>query len=238
MENAITSLTLKVRKSIAKELTKVSSWFKNVANAVYRSPQELRVMPWFRDHGDQTLRLDYSLEPDSVVFDVGGYQGQWASDIFSRYCCQIYVFEAHRQYATQIQRRFKQNAKVLVYPFGLGEHTERAIIASMGDSSSLFGEHENGVSAEIVRAADFFAKHQIERIDLMKINIEGAEYELLEHLLKSGLIRRICNLQVQFHDFVPNAVQRMRAIQQQLMKTHQLTYQYEFVWENWTCKKN
>ena len=70
----------------------------------------------------------------------------------------------------------------------------------------------------------------------MKINIEGAEYDLLEHLIDTGLISNIHNIQVQFHDFVSNAEQRMIMLQKELEKTHGLTYQYPFVWENWRVK--
>jgi len=66
--------------------------------------------------------------------------------------------------------------------------------------------------------------------------IEGGEYDLLEHLIKTKYIKRIKNLQVQFHDFVDQAQERMDNIQKELSKTHQLTYQYLFVWENWERK--
>ena len=67
----------------------------------------------------------------------------------------------------------------------------------------------------------------------MKVNIEGGEYELLEHLLDRALIGRIEHLQVQFHDFVPDAERRMKALQARLPLTHALEWQYEFVWESW-----
>jgi len=70
----------------------------------------------------------------------------------------------------------------------------------------------------------------------MKINIEGSEYDLLEHLLETNYVKIIKNIQVQFHDFVPNAEKRMKRIQEKLQKTHYLTYQYPFVWENWRIK--
>jgi len=45
------------------------------------------------------------------------------------------------------------------------------------------------------------------------------------------------NLQIQFHDFIiDNANERMENIQTQLAKTHKITYQYKFVWENWEIK--
>src|SRR5207302_690624 len=102
--------------------------------------------------------------------------------------------------------------------------------------SSIYGRGSQSCSAQLVRAADFFHEHQIERIDLMKVNTEGGEYELLEHLLNASLITKIGNLQVQFHHCVPDALERMQAIQHQLERTHRLTYQYPFVWENWRIK--
>jgi len=46
----------------------------------------------------------------------------------------------------------------------------------------------------------------------------------------------IKNVQVQFHDFVPHAKTRMQSIQRRLAITHELSYQFEFVWENWSRK--
>ena len=40
---------------------------------------------WFKDEGDTLLRLNYPLTSDSVVFDLGGYQGDFAADIFKKY---------------------------------------------------------------------------------------------------------------------------------------------------------
>ena len=46
------------------------------------------------------------------------------------------------------------------------------------------------------------------------------------------------NLQIQFHDFIiDNAEERMKNIQNKLSKTHEITYQYNFVWENWKIKE-
>jgi hypothetical protein len=65
------------------------------------------------------------------------------------------------------------------------------------------------------------------------VNIEGGEYELLERMLERGLTERVCDLQIQFHNFSPDAAERMAAIQRGLAATHRPTYQYRFVWENW-----
>ena len=196
-------------------------------------PMETRVIPWFRDKGDSTLRLDYDLTAASVVLDLGGYEGQWASDIYSRYCCSLHVFEPVRAYAENIKRRFAKNAHIQVNSFGLGPADMEIRIGLSNDGSSVFQRATQTEQGRLVEAKAFFDENGITQVDLMKINIEGGEYELLEHLLDTGLAAKISNIQVQFHDFVPNAEARMKAIQERLSKTHFLTYQYEFVWENW-----
>lgn len=188
---------------------------------------------WFSDRGDQTKRLDYDLNTNSIVFDVGGYQGQWTSDIFSRYCCTIYVFEPVKEFYEFIKSRFERNNSIIIHHFGLADKTEKASIFLDRDGSSLFRYRGQSELIQVVRAADFIQQSNIQCIDLMKINIEGGEYNLLEHLIACGFIRYIKNIQIQFHDFVEDAEMRMQTIHDNLERTHHLTYQYLFVWENW-----
>lgn len=220
-------------KFISKLLYKLGWQLIKASKLFYVSPQEKRCIPWFRDNGDKTLRLDYPLNENSVVFDLGGYEGQWASDIFSKYCCFIHVFEPVEKFANKIEHRFAKNEKIFVHLFGLSNSNKKEKIHIDGDSSSSFKIKDSGEHIKLVSAIDFIQEHKINIIHLMKINIEGGEYDLLEHLLESGFITNVANIQVQFHDFVPNAEERMNKIQHELSKTHSLTYQYPFVWENW-----
>jgi len=43
---------------------------------------------WFRDNGDRTHRINYDLDRDSIVFDLGGFEGSWSADIFEKYVIQ------------------------------------------------------------------------------------------------------------------------------------------------------
>lgn len=195
------------------------------------------VAKWYRTPNHDELRLEYNLNQSSVVFDLGGYHGQWASDIFSKYCCYVYVFEPVTSFARKIEKRFSKNNRIKTFQFGLAEKNYEDFISVDEASSSTF---KSGSALEKVRFEkidDFLKERQIEGIDLMKINIEGGEYSLLEHLIETGLIKKIKNIQVQFHDFVPNAEKRMAFIQDELSRTHHLTYQFKFVWENWELTK-
>lgn len=202
------------------------------------SPPDSAVDPkvlsaWRRDRGDETLRLSYPLDSDSLVFDIGGYRGQWTSDLFAMYGCRIHVFEPISEFATTIRSRFSRNDRIQIHGYGLGAETERVTFFSDEDRSSA--HHGEGAGREVlVRAAEEVIEEKgIEEIHLMKINIEGGEYDLMDHILDTGLIHRIRDLQVQFHSFMPSAERRRFDIRQRLAATHDLTYDYPFVWENW-----
>jgi FkbM family methyltransferase len=233
-----------VKKTFGKAIAKVGFEITQFSRRYYKPPppklpkpkiplQEKRVRPWYKVNGDKTLRLDYDLGSDSVVFDVGGYEGQWASDLFSKYQCHIHVFEPVPQYARAIEQRFKRNPKIQLHRFGIAETNKKVdLIINEASSSSYRGKGEN-ISIQLKPVEWFLKKYKINHVDLMKLNIEGAEYDLLEHMLKVGLVPKVSNFQIQFHDFAPNAERRMRTIQRELSKTHHLTYQFRYVWENW-----
>ena len=196
---------------------------------------------WKKDKGEHVLRLDYPhLNSDSLVLDLGGYQGQWASDIYAKYRCKVVVFEPYEKYAEEINQRFGGNPEITVHTLGLSNKDAVLNIAIDEESSSIFKADAAANTAEISlkQAKAFLQAQGYKQIDLMKINIEGGEYDLLDHLIAEGLTQNIHDLQIQFHDFVPDAMTRMKAIQQALSQTHELSYQYPFLWENWKLKQN
>jgi FkbM family methyltransferase len=203
---------------------------------VIQSPEEVRVIQWLKDNGDRTHRLKYDLTAQSLVLDLGGYEGQWSSEIFSMYCCTIHNFEPVPEFAENIRQRFLRNPHIFVHQYGLANNDISTSISLSGASSSQHKIGEQRVSIQLKKASKFFEENKISSVDLMKINIEGGEYDLLEHLISINFVKNIKNLQIQFHDFLPDSRERMQKIQEALERTHKLTYQYEFVWENWEVR--
>lgn len=198
--------------------------------------KEVAYLSWLRSNGDKTLRLDYDISNEDVVIDVGGYEGQWVSDIFSRYMCSVHVFEPVPNFAKSIERRFVKNKNVYVHQAALGAENGVIAISIDGDASSALIQSVNHIEVPVLCFSEVFVKHGWKEIALMKINIEGGEYDLLQHILDSNLAKNIKNIQVQFHDFVPDASSRMIKIQERLRATHELTYYFPFIWENWKLK--
>ena len=202
-----------------------------------RKQQRRIVKQWRRDKGDEILRLDYDLNEKSIVLDVGGYEGQWASDLYSKYNSNIYIFEPVSAFYKNINQRFKKNININVYDFGLAGKTREELISLTGDASSIFQKSANSEGVKLISISEWIKNEKIDRIDLIKLNIEGGEYELLEHIISTGLIDKIDEIQVQFHPIEDKSEDRMLDIQNSLSATHKPTYQYKFIWENWKIKK-
>jgi FkbM family methyltransferase len=191
------------------------------------------VQQWFNDNGDHTLRLNYNLNENSLVFDLGGYKGDWSNSIAEKYNPHIYIFEPIPNLYQNIIERFKYNKKIKVFNHGLSDNTNIKKISLLNDGSSFYKETENAVECKVINIIDFINLENISFIDLMKINIEGDEFPVLTSLLNQNMTPKINDIQVQFHDFYPNAIELRNEIQKKLTKTHKLTYNYDFVWENW-----
>jgi FkbM family methyltransferase len=193
---------------------------------------------WFRDRGDETLRLDYPLDSNSNVVDVGGYQGDFADAIYQRFGCNLVIFEPVSKFYSNCVQRFSGNDNITVINCGLGAIDTNLIIEVSEDASSLKRSLPSSIaeSVKVRRAEAAFAEIGLEYIDVIKINIEGGEYDLLLALIESGWIKRVRYLQVQFHNFVPDAISLRNQIRTKLSETHEEMWNYEFIWESWCLR--
>ncbi|MGE7752397.1 FkbM family methyltransferase [Lysinibacillus fusiformis] len=200
--------------------------------------RESRVTFFKEKKGDITYRLDYDdLNKDSIVIDLGGYMGQWTSDIYSKYNANVFVFEPIPEYCEFIKKRFEKNPKIKVYECGLADRQYISKIYLNEDATTTFGDIDSPYyNVELIEYSNFMKTNNLNTIDLIKINIEGGEFDLLDSIIKNDDVKNFKHIQVQFHDFVPNSDIRRENIRQELKKTHKLTYNYDFVWENWSLK--
>lgn len=191
------------------------------------------VKKYYTDGGDVQYRYDFDLDEDSTVLDFGGYKGQWASDVYSKYNCRILIFEPLDLLATGIIERFKLNGKIEVFTVALGANSRTESIGISDDGTSIFKDSVEEAMIKFKDARLFFEEQELGEVDLAKLNIEGGEYELLARLIETGLIKQIRHLQVQFHNINADSRMEMEKIWKQLELTHSLQFRYDFVWEGW-----
>lgn len=191
---------------------------------------------WVRDRGDYTLRINYDLNPNSLVLDIGGYVGSWAGTINEKYGCHVIIYEPVKVFFEGIRERFKGNPKVEVKNVGVSSVSGEATISVPDkdkDGSSLFTQ---GGTKEVITLEAVSSIIPGSGVDLMKLNVEGCEYDILESLIANNLHTKVKHIQVQFHNFSSDASGRRDRIRESLRRTHKETYCYNFIWENWDLK--
>jgi len=202
---------------------------------IMQDPFLISVKNWFSDKGDETLRLNYPLDRSSIVFDVGGYQGDYAEAIFQKYGCQVYLFEPVPSFYKECVERFSNNSSITCFNYGLSSSSGWFEIG-LDNNASSFKKIESGEKTQLAQlrsVTEVFDELGLKKIDLIKINIEGGEFDLLPAMIDSGLIKQVKYLQIQFHNFIDGAVENRQRIRKLLGKTHREMWNYEFVWESW-----
>lgn len=178
----------------------------------------------------EELRYEYPLTESDLVIDAGGFKGTFSRQIWERYKCRLIVFEPIRQFYEDTVNALVGTGS-MIFNSGVGVRTEEHQFFVKGDMTGLFAEG----GTQLVQLIDFpTTLIQMDEFPaLLKLNIEGMEFEVLEALLDRNLATRIRNIQVQFHRVIPDAEQRHANIRERLLKTHHLTFDFPWCWENY-----
>jgi len=116
-----------------------------------------------------------------LIVDVGANVGMsclwWLSNYWR---ARVIAFEPHPDHVSQARANIALNGwqdRVELHQAGAGASAGRAMLSDAGTSSSLVGPIKRGIEVEIV---DFFEMIGGQHIDILKMDIEGAEVELLQ----------------------------------------------------------
>ena len=143
--------------------------------------------------------LEWDLNEDSVVFEVGAYRGRWAYQIASRYNPRLYCFEP-QVWACDVTRNvLKDFPNAQVFNYALGDFNQRARLGNHDTDGAALGCNKGLTQYVDVRGIHTVLRElEIKHIDLMLMNIEGYEKTLIPHMFERGIFPEI--LVFQYHD--------------------------------------
>jgi FkbM family methyltransferase len=188
----------------------------------------------------EEMRYEYDgvLNENSTVLDLGGYHGEFSNIIFNKYKSKIQIYEPIKNHFDFICDFFKGNSSIKVFNVAVSDKTGVCYLSNKGTASSVVSIGETD-GCEIVKSRDILeiiSEIGNSKIDLIKINIEGGEYDLLDRVISGDKIKQFSNIQVQYHNFFPDSNDRRDSINNKLKETHFNTFCYPFIWENWRLK--
>ncbi len=190
------------------------------------------------------LLVDADLPDDAVVLDVGAFEGEWSARVLARADARgggsllIHAFEPEPGAITRLRGTVGRDERVQIHSFGLAGGDRLAPLSVGGPGSSVYDNPSvpmtfGSAEVHLRDVADVLSSLNVHHIDLVKINIEGGEFELIDRMHETGWLARTGPVIVQFHEFAPKAHRARRRNRRQLAKTHRCTWNYPWVYERW-----
>lgn len=155
----------------------------------------------------ETQKMLLGANEADVVFDIGAFRGSVAgkySDLFPK--AIIYCFEPSESSYRRLKELYGCHQRIKTFQTAVGDRTGRTVFYLNSDAScnSLLqqlpkekryssGDSEvlNAVEVDVITLDDFCKKESISRINVLKMDAEGAELSILKgasELLKRELI--------------------------------------------------
>ena len=157
----------------------------------------------FEKNGEKRFLDELAQANIKIVFDVGSNIGEWCQivdDVFQS--PEIHCFELSPDTYETLTKNVNKIENAILNNFGLADFCGEIEYKNFGKDSPVntilaaSKLHEDVNKAEVcvstVKTGDQYCKeHNIKRIDLLKIDVEGAEYSVLvgfENLIKTGSV--------------------------------------------------
>lgn len=181
----------------------------------------------FRNEGDQAIADEVLVEREyrfceeviksakHAVIDIGGHLGFFALYVaILNPKVPIYSFEPHLGNYALLKENLKQNRIKNVFPKNLAVSNQVGEVELMISKEDLnhsiihaiekTGERQKVGSITLEKMLD---RHQLRQVDLLKIDCEGAEFQILEDTSKD-IFDRVSHIALEYHDWVPNGDHR------------------------------
>ena len=146
--------------------------------------------------------LPRGVDSNSVVLDLGANHGSFSDKMQRYFGCFCHAIEA----SPILWRQLDETRQYNVYNYAVTDQNGMLEfnISTEDMGSSILGITETNrvdtVDVEGIRLDSFLDKYGIERVDLLKIDIEGAEVGMFDSL-SDEFIQQVPQITVEFHDF-------------------------------------
>lgn len=166
-----------------------------------------------------------SLDRNSVVYSIGiGRDASFDRSLISRYGLKIYAYDPTPKSISWVRARMRM-PEFIFHPVAMSERDGTLTFfepdPKAADQVSASVLQVNKLSRSFKVPCQTFQSmlnaHGHSNCDVLKMDIEGTEYPVLHDLCESGMIKKVKQLLVEFHHFLPGVgVEKTNLLVQEL----------------------
>lgn len=123
------------------------------------------------------------------IIDIGANIGAF-SMLAGRYNKKVYAIEPEPHNLEALKRNIELNKmedRIIVCPYAISDYKGTATIHDSGGGSSIKDDGAFGAEVEVMTLDNLFELYHITNVDVMKIDVEGAEVEIILGASKENL---------------------------------------------------
>lgn len=145
------------------------------------------------------------LNKNSVVIDAGTHRGEFASSIHAQFGCRCILVEANPKLASKLSP--PPGGEVINAALSSSSGTVEFIFRSNLEAGSIstqaWDSANRSCKIPMVSLVDLMERAGVQQIDLLKLDIESAEFALIRDT-PDKVIKTVAQMTVEFHDFIPD----------------------------------
>jgi len=137
----------------------------------------------------------------NVVLDIGANVGLFSLYMLKKHNCKrIYAIEPTKKAFVQLSDSLNDEPNASIHKVAIYDYTGKSKIKTDEQNSTISGFHNeeihpysnnsmNEEEVDVIKLCDFLNNHNIDHVDLIKIDIEGAEYAVIDSLSDLDILK-------------------------------------------------
>jgi FkbM family methyltransferase len=146
---------------------------------------------------------ELNLKNLNVCFDIGSNVGLFTKYLKLNNCNKILCFEPNKVAFSSLQKNLKDESDLELFNLAVSHNNESLRLYIDNNNSLISSAHDvrnNYYDVETITLKDIFERTKIQKVDFVKIDIEGMEFDLIENLEES-IFQKIDRFLIEYHDF-------------------------------------
>ena len=194
---------------------RISSWWKSVAKrkSLKKLINSQNIFPNSFDWGGfnpeliSTFKLEfekkkiyeryYKIKPNDIVVDIGASVGSFTYSILNKNPKSVYCVEPSRElFGSLVRNTSKFTTKTPIVYVNKAISDNREDVKIFSGNQNVYGGNNN---FETIKFKEFIDEYGIKKIDFLKLDCEGGEYDIFNEENIDWILQNVSNIAGEFH---------------------------------------